>query len=313
MDSDQKIIQQVEISSLDLRYESHRMKNTSVERYLSVSILEHGIRDPLQGVEPQEGCRILLDGFKRLRCACRLGMGLVPYVSLGNDEVLGIIDIIRISTKKNLGILEQAKLIDELRDTHKMSIGEIAQHLDKSKAWVSVRAGMIKEMSEKMQQEIFKGKFPVYSYMQTIRPFMRINKVSKKDVEEFVCAVSGKGVSTRDIGTLANGYFKGPKEFRQQIKSGNLSWGLIRMQQSEAPSDNCTKIEQKMLRDLDIVQKYMQRVIFQSKDARLKGNAFFAQANLLAGGILRNIETFEKELKEFHDRSGQTQSHISTS
>ncbi len=312
MESDQKMIQQVEISSFDLRYESHRMRNHSVEKNLSASILEHGIRDPLHGVEPQEGCRILLDGFKRLRCARRLGMGLVPYNSIGNDEILGIIDIIRVSNQRTLSILEQAKLIDELRDTHKMSVGEIAMHLEKSKAWVSIRSGMIREMSEAMQQEIFAGKFPAYSYMYSIRPFMRINKIPKKDVEDFITSVSGQGVSTRDIDLLAKGYFKGSDDFRQQIKSGNLSWGLSRMQQSGVPSDNCTKLEQKMLRELDIVQKYMQRVIYQSKDTRLKGNAFFAQSNLLAGGILRNIETFKKELKEFHDRSRQAQSHISS-
>ncbi|HID69277.1 MAG TPA: chromosome partitioning protein ParB, partial [Desulfobacterales bacterium] len=90
------MVDQVEISSFDLRYEGFRMKSPGAEKALLLSILEKGIRDPLQGVDT-EGARILLDGFKRLRCARRLGIDIAPYVSMGADEVLGIIELIRIS------------------------------------------------------------------------------------------------------------------------------------------------------------------------------------------------------------------------
>ena len=61
--------EQVEISSFDLRYECCRMKSTIAEKILLQSILTHGIRDPLQGVDTKDGIRILLNGFKRVRCA----------------------------------------------------------------------------------------------------------------------------------------------------------------------------------------------------------------------------------------------------
>ena len=75
------MIEEVETSSLDLRYESYRMKSPGAEKALLGSISENGIRDPLQGVDTNEA-RILLDGFKRYRCAKRLGIGIVPYCSL---------------------------------------------------------------------------------------------------------------------------------------------------------------------------------------------------------------------------------------
>jgi len=74
----------VEISSFDLRYESCRMKNKAAERRLLFSILKHCIRNPLQGVDTKHG-RILLNGFKRYRSTKKLGMGIVPYGSLGTD------------------------------------------------------------------------------------------------------------------------------------------------------------------------------------------------------------------------------------
>ena len=306
------MVEEVEISSIDLRYESCRMKSPGAEKALLGSMSENGIRDPLQGVDKNEA-RILLDGFKRYRCAKRLNIGIVPYCSLGSDEALGIIELLRISNARSLSILEQAKLIDELMTAHKMCNWEIARSLEKSKSWVSVRSGIIGEMSDCVRNKIFSGKFPVYSYMYTLRQFMRINCVTKKDVDEFVNLVSGKNLSLRDIELLAHGYFKGPEEFRQQIKSGNISWGLSRLRESSDNTPACTELERRMLKDLEITQKYMQRVTYKSKDPRFKTNSFYSQANLLSGGIVRQIETFSKAIREFHDRSGKTQSHLSPS
>jgi len=306
------MIEQVEISSLDLRYESYRMKSPGAEKAMLCSISENGIRDPLQGVDTKE-VRILLDGFKRYRCAKRLGIGIVPYCSLGSDEALGIIELLRISNSMSLSILEQAKLIDELKTVHKMCNGEIARLLEKSKSWVSIRSGIILEMSESVRNKIFSGKFPVYSYMYTLRQFIRMNCITKGDIDEFVELVSGKHLSIRDIELLAHGYFKGPDEFREQIKSGNIAWGLSRLKDRTANTTACTESERQMLNDLEITQKYMQRVSSKIKDSRFKTNSFYSQANLLAGGILRQMDIFTKAVREFYDRSGQTQSHLLSS
>jgi hypothetical protein len=297
--------EEVEISSLDLRYEGYRMKSAGAERALLVSILENGIRDPLQGVTTNDG-RILLDGFKRYRCARRLDIRMVPYSALSGDEASGIIELIRISNAKSLTILEQAKLIDELKSVHKMSVSEIAALIEKSKGWVGMRIGILGQMSACVMDRIFSGQFPVYAYMYTLRPFIRMNGSNSKEIETFVSSVSGKNLSIRDIEILAHGYFKGPDEFREQIKSGNIAWGLNRLKETSANTTDCTEIERGMLRDLEITLKYMQRVTYKSRDKRYKSNAFFAQANLLAGGILSKVDMFSKALKDFHDRSGKT-------
>ncbi len=313
MNDDQKNsgIRQVEISSFDLRYERCRLKSDVTEKALLSSILDHGIRDPLRGVETKGGCRILLDGFKRYRCAKKLSIGIVPYHCLGEDEAFGIITLLRIANAKSLNILEQARLIDELRTIHKMSISQIAGLLEKSKGWVGMRVGIIGQMSPAIMDKVFSGQFPVYSYMYTIRSFIRMNAVSKQDVDEFVKSVAGKGLSIRDIEILANGYFKGGEDIRQQIRNGNITWGLSRVKQSSVRTD-CTQVEQRMLKDLEIAQKYMQRVINKSRDDRYNNASFNAQANLLTGGILRQMNIFFGSVKELHDKSGQTSGDLSS-
>jgi cell division septum initiation protein DivIVA len=174
-----------------------------------------------------------------------------------------------------------------------------------------MRVGLIGQISPVVMDKIFCGKFPVYSYMYTIRTFMRMNGIKKQEVDEFVNCVSGKGLSIRDIEILANGYFKGGEDLRQQIKNGNISWGLNRLKQTSALTTGLSQVERRMLSDLEILQKYMQRVINKSQYDRFKTATFFAQANLLTAGILRQMDIFAKSIKEFHDKSGQTQSDLS--
>lgn len=297
--------EQVELSSLDLRYEDYRLKAPGAEKSLLASIAESGIRDPLQGID-RDGIRILLDGFKRFRCARKLNIGLVPYTSLGDDEAYGIIELLRLSNARSLSILEQARLIDELKTVHEISIADIARLLEKSKGWVSMRAGIIKEMSSTVAAKIFDGKFPVYSFMYTLRPFMRMNAIGKSQIDQFVEAVAGRNLSIRDIELLANGYFKGGDDLREQIENGNIAWGLDRLKKSYPADHNCTKIEQQTLRVLEITLKYMQKLTVRCTDTRYKTGAFYAQAALLSGGIIRQLDSFAKAIRDFHDQSRKT-------
>ena len=298
------MMQQVEISSFDLRYECCRMKDKRPEKALFSSILEHGIREPLQGVDTAgtSGTRVLLNGFKRYRCAVKLSIEIVPYTSLGNDEAFGIITLLRIANSKKLTILEQAKLIDELKNVHKMSVAEIAQLLEKSNGWVSMRLGIIKQMSESVMEKIFNGQFPAYSYIYSLRPFIRMNGIKNKEIDEFVNCVAGKNLSIRDIHLLIHGYFKGSDDFRRQIKSGDISWGLSNLKDTNPNINACTELEKRMLKDLEITKRYMKKVTYKSIDSRFKSNSFYAQANLLVEGILKQLKPFSRALEEFYDR-----------
>jgi hypothetical protein len=181
----------VELSSLDLRYEGHRLRDDAREARLLASIAERGIEEPLEGVDTVEA-RFLLNGFKRCRCAKKLGIDCAPYVSLGEEEAIGIMNLMRASTDRGLGILEQARFVVDLLTIHNMSVSEVAETLSRSKAWVCMRRRLLEEMSPAIQQVLFRGVFPVYSYMYTLRPFMRMNADSQAEIERFVNAVAGR-------------------------------------------------------------------------------------------------------------------------
>jgi hypothetical protein len=294
---------EIELSSLDLRYEGYRMRNRAGEARLLASICERGIVEPLEGVEVEQR-HVLLNGFKRWRCARRLGLGTAPYVSLGEDAAMGIVTLLRASNDRALSLLEQAGFVDELKRLHGMNVAQIAEALARSKAWVSLRLGLLAEMSPAIRSKLFAGVFPVYAYMYNVRPFMRINGAGVGDVEPFVTALSGKGLSVRQIELLAHGYFRGPEALREQIRSGNVALPLERLKRSGARASGCTPLEQAMLKDIEIAQKYMQRVSAKSADRRLESAAFRAQAHLLLSGVLSRAPAFFQSVRQLHDRCG---------
>jgi len=296
---------EVELASLDLRYESFRLKVPALEERLLASILQRGIEEPLEGVEVQPA-QVLLNGFKRYRCARRLRLGTVPYRSLGQDEAAAILDLLKLSNNRSLSILEQAAFIAELKNARGLKVAEIAAELSRSKSWVTMRLGLLAEISQPVRQKLFAGAFPVYSYMYLIRQFMRMNGVQPEQIEQFVLATSGQGLSVREVEQLAHGFFRGPDSFRQEILKGNLALPLARMRQVPQSPDGCSEFERVLLGDLELTQKYMQRVMGKSQEhAKLSSRAFHAQCHLLTAGILSRSRAFLDTLRALHDHNGQ--------
>jgi predicted transcriptional regulator len=300
----------VELSALDLRYESYRMRNPAVEARLLSSIAERGIEEALEGVDAG-GVSILLNGFKRYRCASKLRLRMAPYASLGEDEAAAIVTLLRVSNDRSLTILEQARFIEELRERDAMSVADIANRLSRSKSWVSMRLGLMAEMSAGVREKLFRGEFPVYPYMYTLRQFMRMNGVQKQEIEDFVVALAGKKLSVREIEQLANGYFRGPATFREAIRQGHVALALDWFRQVPEAPDGSNEFERVLLKDLEIAQKYIQRVMGKSQDRRLQTPAFFAQAHLLTAGILSQARAFFEVMRKLHDRCGQAPSGVS--
>jgi hypothetical protein len=294
----------VELSSLDLRYEGHRLRDDAREARLLASIAQRGIEEPLQGVDGS-AARLLLNGFKRCRSAKKLSIACVPYVSLGAEEATGILKLMRASTDKGLAILEQARFVVDLLSIHGMNAAEVAQTLSRSKGWVSLRRHLLDEISPAVQEILFRGAFPVYSYMYTLRPFMRINAGRRQEIEQFVKAVAGQRLSVRDIELLAQAYFHGPASLREALQAGKLGWSLDQLKHAPEDREGCNPQERGLLKDLELLRKSIERVTAKCHDPRLASRAFLAQANLLTAGLLSTLTPFCERMKKLHDRSGK--------
>ena len=142
-----------------------------------------------------------------------------------------------------LSILEEAAFVTELKNTRQMAVAQIASELSRSKAWVNVRLGLLIGMSEQVRQKLFAGAFPVYAYMNQLRHCMRITGVTQAQVDAFVLALSGHGLSVREVTQLAHGCFRGPESLRQEILKGHFTLPLQQMQAAARSCPECSDFE----------------------------------------------------------------------
>jgi ParB/RepB/Spo0J family partition protein len=293
-----------ETGNIDLKYENCRLKDEKREKELLLSIAERGVEEGIFGVEDGNNF-VLLDGFKRLRCAKKLGILTIPIVSHNGKEVEGVIQFLRQTQKRNLTFFEEAALIDQLRTGHGLNLSEIAKQLGKSTGWVSIRVGVLSEMPVSVHEAILSGKFPYRAYLYSLRRFTRVKGISKKEISEFVDLVSGKGLSVRVIEETAKNYFQGPPEIREQMKRGNFEWTLSQLDKKEE-KNIFNDIERRVLEELQYADSLMQRIPHDLRDARLKQESFFMQAYIWAENILKKMQRFIEGIEEFYDKRRKT-------
>jgi len=297
-----------ELAELDTRYAGYRLINKRQEDKLLLSIHKQGIQEPVYIIHEPGKSPILLDGHKRVRCAEKLNIKQIPSTILESKEAPGLLKFLRISSHHGLTQIEEACLVDELNKRHGMSISEIASQLDKSPSWVSVRLGILQEMSDLIREKILSGKLPFRSYLYTLRSFTRVKNGKKADVDEFVSIVSGKSLSTRDVDILAKGYFKGDEEFKVQIQQGNLDWTLQQLKREEKekalPDELLKDIESKALSQLNWAYLSMIRLPGILNDHRFENKAFFTKGSKLAKKMLDMKNGFISSLEDFYDKAG---------
>jgi len=278
----------IEIDAIDLRYATFRLPDKRRMEFLLSSMAESGILESIVGVKEKDRL-ILLDGFKRVACAKKLNIKVIPFDYISDDCALGIIKFLKLSNAKSLQFFEQAKLVEELSKAHRMSVSEISRRLEKSAAWVSVRLSFLNEMSTLVQEQVFKGEIPPTLAMYTLRQFKRLNKVSNTEIEKFTKAIAGKGLSLRDCDRLAHAYFKGGDFLKKQIETGDLGFALEKMKETELATPEMSDKESRCLKDLEIAGRYIQRI--NNFLPHIKSvPTFYSQASLLAEGILSHLE-----------------------
>ena len=96
-------------------------------------------------------------------------------------------------------------------------------------------------------------------------------------------------------------FSRGSDNLRQQIKEGNITWGLNQLKKPSTQTTECTTTEQKMLRDLESVQQYMQKITCRANDS-LGSATFNVQASLLVQGIIDIMDNFIITVRDLYDR-----------
>jgi len=297
----------VEFNAIDLRLEHTRCKDAEAERLLLPSIMDRDIEEPLSVVTCEVPyVYVLLDGFKRYRCARKLGKGTLPVHCIAQDIPCGILSMIRREENGKLNALEQARLIEELHQGYGLSIYAIAVRLERSPAWVRIRLEMVSELSSLLREKIMSGAFPVRAYLYGLRGVIQEHNVSMDRVDAFVAAVSGKGLSTRELFVLSRAYFTGSGAIARLIDEGSAHRALRLLHADPEGTEDpaLSKREQQFIKDLTATSAGMNRIVADVAALREETPPFMQYVNLWSFAILRRLNEFTTVIKELYDRSG---------
>jgi len=269
--------------------------------------MERDIEQPLQiSICKDTRQCVLLDGFKRYRCARKLHLNIIPVRSIGEDVVDGVLCLLRRESESRLNILEQAGMIEELHKKHGLSIYAIAQRLERSPSWVRVRLGMIGDLSELVRGKIMSGAFPARAYMYGVRVYTRVHKASPAQVDAFVAAVSSKGLSTRELVVLSRAYFTGGSSVAQMIVEGNAHRAikLLAAQGGTGSDPALTPEQQLFVNNLKNIANGMVRIIAADSSLKTGAGHYMQYINTWSASIGKSLTAFSQTIKELHDLSG---------
>jgi hypothetical protein len=187
------ITMDLEISELDLRYETLRVRCPEKDRRLLASLSEAGQLVPIVVVAADDGAerRVVVDGYRRIRALLRLRRDVVDALEWQTSE-----------------------LVDELRRRFGLTLEELARHFDRSPSWVSRRLALVRELPASIQDLIRQGRIVPHAAAKHLVPLARANP---DQCERLAMNIAAHRLSTREVGEIHAAWRDGSASARQHI------------------------------------------------------------------------------------------------
>jgi ParB/RepB/Spo0J family partition protein len=145
-----------ELDALGERLGPLRLREPAALEHVQRSLERHGQLSPIVTFE-HEGQLQLVDGFKRLHAARRLGWSKLRMQRLELTTTEAKLAVITLHRSRGLTELEEAWLIRSLYREDGLSQPEIARRMQRHKSWVSRRLMLVEALDEAVQADVRLG------------------------------------------------------------------------------------------------------------------------------------------------------------
>ncbi len=194
----------MELDSLDLRYAKLRARRPAVEKRLMASLEEAGQQSPVIVVAGEEPGRwVLIEGRKRVRALKRLKAQAVNAVVWELAPAEALIAAYQLQDGSGWNALEEGWLVWELVRGGGLTLGEVGRRLERSKAWVSGRLGLIEGLPDRVLEGVSSGKIGAYVATRYLLPFARANV---GDCEKLAEKIMENEFRSREVEALCQHY-----------------------------------------------------------------------------------------------------------
>jgi ParB/RepB/Spo0J family partition protein len=210
----------LEQQQLVLRYEHLRMRSPDRERRLIASLAAHGQQLPIVVIAADESERfVVVDGYKRVHALRRLAHDTVRAACWELDEAEALLlgRLIRAGGVETA--FEQGLWLQELHQRFGMGQETLARRFDRSVSWVSRRLALVRDLPESIQRRVLQGEIVAHAAMKYLVPLARANSAA---CSRLVDSIAGRGLTTRQVGTLVTTWRAGSAKVRALVLSDPL-------------------------------------------------------------------------------------------
>jgi ParB-like chromosome segregation protein Spo0J len=190
----------LELKQLERRHADLRIADAARQSRLLASLAERGQQVPVVVVAEAERY-VLIDGYLRVAALERLGCDTAAATQWTLSETEALMHHHHLGGASR-SVLEEAWLLGRLRDQG-VSLDEMGRRMCRSKSWVSRRLGLMRELSQTVQERVRAGTLPPHAAMKYLVPLARANR---RDCDALVAALGQERVSVREVEALYNGW-----------------------------------------------------------------------------------------------------------
>jgi ParB family transcriptional regulator, chromosome partitioning protein len=205
---------EVELRLLALDFAHLRARDAKAEAALMTSLGVAGQQHPVLIVVRDDGQRVVIDGYRRVRALRKLGRETVIVLVLGASEADALAYCHRLSTGRRRSALEEGWLVRELSEGIGRTLTQIGMSLGRSTSWVSRRLGFATALTTEIEAAVRDGIVSPHGAMRSLVPLARANKAH---AQQIVSAIGRERLTTRQLGALWTAYRAGDAERRVRI------------------------------------------------------------------------------------------------
>lgn len=181
---------------LDLRLGFLRPVHAGAQEKMAASLVKHGQLTAVVAVE-QGGCHILIDGFKRHRCAGLLGMKTLKVAVLKKSAAEAKALLYLLNRPDGFSTIMEALVVWELVEIEGLNQVEAAILLERHKSWVCRRLSMIRSLTPEIVHDIKLGLLPA-----GVGPSLaRLQPATQAD---FSICIQKHNLKTREVNRLVD-------------------------------------------------------------------------------------------------------------
>jgi len=307
----------LELHQLDRRYEALRTRSVRRERRLLASLSEVGQQTPIVVVRDGERW-VVVDGYKRVRAAHRLGHDVVRVAEwmLGELDAVVLERVMRGSDGDSA--IEQGWLLRELTQRFGLGLDELGRRFDRSTSWVSRRLGLVTDLPASVQEQVRTGAIGAHAAMKYLVPLARANA---SDCEALGHELGRLRPTSRQVAELYVAYTAGGPAVRERVVRDPALVLKARAELGRAGGE--LSAAEQLLHDLRVVLSVARRALKRLADGALDGASEperarareqCHEAHFELERLVKRCdgETEEPGKQEFHAGSDDTRGHPST-